>query len=48
MIEKDDWRLRVGPVYGNEEKFRNIPLYLHTLPTAFGTLGSRALCVLLG
>ena len=27
MIEKDDWRLSVGPVYGNEEKFRNIPLY---------------------
>lgn len=27
MIEKDDWRLSVGPVYGNEERFRNIPLY---------------------
>ena len=27
MIEKDDWRLTAGPVLGNEEKLKNIPLY---------------------
>ena len=27
MIEKDDWRLVAGPVIGNEEAFKNIPLY---------------------
>ena len=27
MIEKDDWRLAVGPISGQEEKFKNIPLY---------------------
>ena len=27
MVEKDDWRLTAGPVLGNEEKLKNIPLY---------------------
>ena len=27
MIEKDDWRLTAGPVLGNKEKLKNIPLY---------------------
>ena len=32
MIEKDDWRLTAGPVLGNEEKLKNIPLYYIPFP----------------
>lgn len=27
MMKKDDWRLCSGPILGNEENLKNIPLY---------------------